>query len=220
MLGMRAESRYCAEKIYIEQRAILSPKGTEDSVKYSQKLYAMKAKMNQLNNSVIDTVKVGLQAKYNAEDEYHAAHVGFPNDSVERTSMKDMRAIEAQLLEPFRPQPHLKLETFMGAFLVQPWQAQKAVEDVRQEENIRTRELALDRMQTELRGVKAKIKDTKELIKLIDKQMEELEREIHFCEDDLRQDRLEEDEAETTREKIELLTRVSKCIVMTMSTCA
>ena len=164
MMGIEAVSCYMAEKVELEQKSITSEKGTEAAVRYNQNLYFMKVKMQQLNGSVIDTVKVGLQGKLSTEDEYHTNLVGFPNDTPE-LPISEMKTIEAVLLEPFHPTVHIKLEQFLDVYLLQPWQAAQAVDDVRIEETIRTKEISMDRLQVELKGCKARIREDEEAIK-------------------------------------------------------
>lgn len=174
MLAIEALSQYSAEKIKLEQQVVVAAKGSEEAVQVNQKFYAIRMKIKQLSNSVIDTVKMGIQEKLTEEDEYHTNIVGFPNDTVDMV-IGDMHNIEAVLLEPFIPPPHVKLEHFLDVFFLQPWQAALAVDDVRIEENIRTKEIALDRNQTELKASKSKILEDVDRIT-------ELQEEIRTCE--------------------------------------
>ena len=181
MMAMEASSCYVAEKIVLEQRSLTALKGSEEAVQYNQNLYSMKVKLGQLNSSVIDTVKVGLQSKLTTEDEYHTNLVGFPNDDPD-LPISEMKNITASLLEPFRPHPHVKLEQFLDIYLLQPWQAAQAVDDVRIEETIRTKEIALDRLQVELKGLKAKIKEDEDWIKEIEEGEQDVQKQIGYYE--------------------------------------
>ena len=163
LLGMESASAYTSEKIRLDILAILAPRGSEEAVLYNQRLYSMKMKLTQLNASVLDTVKVGIQGKLTTEDEYHTNLVGFPNDFPE-LPISEMKNITAQLLEPFHPSMHIKIEQFLDIYLLQPWQAALAVDDVRIEETIRTKEIGLDRMQVELKGMRAQIQENYEQI--------------------------------------------------------
>lgn len=163
LLGMESASAYTAERVRLDIQAILAPRGSEEAVLYNQRLYSMKMKLAQLNSSVIDTVKVGIQGKLTAEDEYHTNLVGFPNDTPE-LPISEMKNITATLLEPFHPSVHIKIEQFLDIYLLQPWQAALAVDDVRIEETIRTKEIALDRTQVELKGLRAQIQENYEQI--------------------------------------------------------
>jgi hypothetical protein len=68
--ALNADAQYAAERVHLDKRALVTPKGTEEAVDVSRKLLLLKQKQQQLNNSVIDSVKVGLGAKFNAEEEH------------------------------------------------------------------------------------------------------------------------------------------------------
>ena len=83
-----------------------------------------------LEDSVLDTIKKGLQAKLNNEDERNMNFYGFPNDFPERT-VDTFGEIEVVLLDKFEAHAHFDVEEFFRVFMAQPWLGEMAVEDVR-----------------------------------------------------------------------------------------
>lgn len=83
----RAHTQYIAERCYLDQASLVGPgarQGSEEGVKISKRLVAIRKKQLTLEDTVLDTIKKGLQAKLNNEDEKNMNYYGFPNDFPER----------------------------------------------------------------------------------------------------------------------------------------
>ncbi len=85
---------------------------------------------------------MGLQQKYNDEDEKNMLDYAFPGDSPD-LPIEQMHAIGAVLIDPYAKPHHCKITDFLNVYLVQPWLAEQSVEDVRLEENISKKEIKL-----------------------------------------------------------------------------
>jgi hypothetical protein len=177
--GIMADCQYIGEKTGLEMKSQRVVPGTEEAVLISEQLLLIKRKQNQLADSVLDTIKQGLQTKLNAEEDANINSYGFPTDDPE-LKIEDMHTITAVLLEPFVPSSHCKITDFLIVYMSQPWIGDLAVDDVRFEEIIRTKELEIDKLQAEIKGVKNKIYDAEKKIKKLKKQIEELTKEIGY----------------------------------------
>jgi hypothetical protein len=110
-----ADAQYAAERVSLDKRAITIPGGTEEAVDIASKIMQLKKKQQQLNNSVIDSIKVGLEMKFNTDEEAMIQIAAFPTDSVD-LKVENMHQITAELLDKHPPRKHLK----MGKFPIKP----------------------------------------------------------------------------------------------------
>ena len=140
-----------AERNHLEGQVGSAARGSDDMVKYSEWLLKIKQKQLQLNVSVIDSIKGGLEERFSKEDDVTISVAGFPDDSPE-LSIADMPSkIKASLVNSFKSKAHITVEDFIQVVLFQPWQADEAVFDVRLEEKISEIDLAVDTLVTEAR---------------------------------------------------------------------
>lgn len=197
MKSLEADSQYVAEKIYLDQQLKIAIYGSERAVQLNEQMIALKTKQEQLATSAIDTLKLGLQQKYDEEDEANVDLFSFPNDDPD-LPVQDMHKISATILNKYVPISHFKLSDFLDVYMMQPWLALQSVEDVRLEERISSLELKLGKLQEELKNLKLKIKDGEHKLKRKEKrkvdasvQLEHLE-ELDHAELD---DESEEDKA-------------------------
>lgn len=205
--GIMADCQYIGEKTGLEMRSQRVVPGTEEAVLISEQLLLIKRKQNQLADSVLDTIKQGLQTKLNAEEDANVNYYGFPTDEPD-LKIEEMHKITAVLLEPFVPSNHCKISDFLIVYMSQPWIGELAVDDVRFEEIIRSKELEIDKLQAEIKGVKNKIFDAEKKIKKLKKQIEELTKEIGYrtnmTDEELNMEDM--DQKETRMEEITLFT--------------
>ena len=99
-------------KLQVDAKTEEGSKKAEKAIQANEALILLKAKQKQLNTSVIDTLKVSLQNKYNDEDELNIEAYGFPGDDP-NLSMDDMIGIGAVLIEPYRAPAHCKVNAFL-----------------------------------------------------------------------------------------------------------
>ncbi len=205
-LGLNADNHLAKERVALDVAQLSGEleKGSDLALRTAEGLMAIKLKQTQLNSNVLDTLKLGLQAKLNEEDDRMMQLYSFPNDSPELT-LDEFYKIEKDvcLIDPFVGPHHFKLETFMHVYYVQPWLAEEAVKDVRLEEAIRRKFIEKGKLEEELRGVKTTIQDNDEKSVLLRKQIQDLEHEV-----DIRSN-VEADEEETEEEKTERLELVN-----------
>ena len=144
-----ADSQYAAERVYLDKRSISLSNGTDEAVDVAQKLNQLKKKQSQLNNSVIDSLKFGLENKFNHEEELQVKLAAFPTDRVD-LGPHDMHTITAELIDQYHTHKNFKVSNFISIFLAQPWLVQEAMDDVKLEENMRFKELELDKIRIEV----------------------------------------------------------------------
>ena len=139
-LGLNADNHLAKERVALDVLQLSGDleQGSEVALRTAEGLMSIKLKQTQLNTNVLDTLKLGLQAKLTEEDDRMMQLYSFPNDSPELT-LNQYHQIEKDvcLMDPFVPPHHFKLETFLHVYYVQPWLAEEAVKDVRLEESIR-----------------------------------------------------------------------------------
>ena len=206
--GILADSHLAAERVYLDVLQLSDElvSGSEEALRTSEQLVELKRKQTQLNSSVIDTIKVGLQNKFNEEDTLNQVMFIFPSDDPEFTT-DQLIAIDCQLLDPYHHPKHIKLEDFLQIYLVQPWLAEQAVGDVRLEESVKKIEIDKGKKIEERKGIMTTISDNEAKVVLLNKQIGELIDEI-----DVRsniEDESEEGEFEK-EERLELIATLSK----------
>jgi hypothetical protein len=167
-----------AERNFLEGKVGASARGSDDMVKYSEWLLRIKQKQLQLNVSVIDSIKGGLEERFSKEDGVTISVAGFPDDSPE-LSIEEMPAkIKADLVNSFKPKAHITVEDFVQVVLFQPWQAEEAVLDVRLEEKISEVDLAVDTLVTEARLLEEVVSAAESQIKAAEEAIVDLNIEI------------------------------------------
>lgn len=181
--ALETDSSTTAERSYLDRMVMQCRPGSDEMVYYSEKLLKIKQKQLQLNVSVIDTIKSGLEERFNREDEQSLRVAGFPDDSPDLTIGQMPGAIKAVLIDSFYSRGHITVEDFFGVVYSQPWHSEDAVLDVRFEEKIAELSLNLDTLQTEaklLEGIisdyKEKIAETKAVIAELEGEAENIER--------------------------------------------
>ena len=167
MTSLEVDNQYVAEKVFLDNQIKLVKSDSDLAIRYNQQLILIKNKQRQLSGSIIDSLKVGLQDRYDDEDKANLLQCGFLNDDP-TLAVSDINKIEAVLLESYRPSSHSKPSDFINVYLVQPWLADETVEDVRFEEMIDAKELKLGKMQEELSGLKYKLKDATEKVRSLE----------------------------------------------------
>ena len=206
-LGLNADNHLAKERVALDVAQLSGEleKGSDVALRTAEGLVAMKLKQTQLNSNVLDTLKLGLQAKLNEEDDRMMQIYSYPNDSPE-LNVNEFHKIEKDvcLIDPFTAPNHFKLETFLHVYYVQPWLAEEAVKDVRLEEAIRRKSIEKGKLEEELRGVNTTISDNDEKVIILRKQIQELDNEL-----DIRSN-VDADEEETEEEKTERLELVNK----------
>jgi hypothetical protein len=203
-----AHTQYIAERCALDQAALVGPAaraGSEEAVKVSKRLVALRKKQLTLEDTVLDTIKKGLQAKLNSEDEKNMNYYGFPNDFPER-EVSAFDDIEVVLLDKFEIPGHFDVDEFFKIFMAQPWLGELAVEDVRIEEEIMSNELNLGKATEELKGLTFTTKSTESKMIACNRKLVELTQEIERRSVPSDEDELPE-EAEERQRTLEVLTK-------------
>lgn len=99
---------YIAERVDLDRRALTLKKSTEEATRVGEQLILIKRKLSALSENVLDTIKAGLQAKLDEEDEKNLPLYGFPTDDPALT-VYEMHQITAVLLEANNPPAHCKV---------------------------------------------------------------------------------------------------------------
>jgi hypothetical protein len=153
-----ADNQYIAEKVALDVALKQEIHGSQRGIELNEQLLVLKSKQKQLTSHTIDALKSGLQEKYDLEDENNMLSFGFPNDSPDLTIDK-LKTIGAVMIEPYAPGHHCKVSDFLQVYLIQPWLAEQSVEDVRFEEQIAVKDLALGTLKEQLRSLKTQGKN-------------------------------------------------------------
>ncbi len=177
--GILADSHLSAERVQlqVEQLCEVHALGSDEALRCSEALLTIKRKLTQLNNNVIDAIKVGLQAKFNDEDDKNAATFIFPGDSPDLL-VKDFILIECRMLDPYSHPKHVQITDFLDIYLVQPWLAEQAVGDVRLEEIARQAEIDRGKAIEEKKGIETTIADNDKKAITLRKNIMDLKEEI------------------------------------------
>ena len=156
------EAQYAAERVYLDSAAYRVTPNSDEAVSISERSLTLKLKQSRLTTSVIDQVKIGLDEKLEAEDDKNIDIASFPTDSVDLTVPEMPETITAKLLETYDKKKHFDFKEFLNVILSQPWLAKQAIEDVHIEEKLRSVELQLDNLQTDLRSLLLTIANLKD----------------------------------------------------------
>lgn len=166
--GLAADNHLSSERIYLDGALKLEAYGSEDAIRHNEQILLLKAKQKLLTSSIIDELKVALQAKFDEEDATNLQLYAFPNDRLDMLP-EEMHTIEAVVLDAFQPSHHCSLMDFMRVYLVQPWLAQQSVEDVRLEESIASKQLQVSTAKEQVKTLKEDIEVGKAREKEIEK---------------------------------------------------
>lgn len=185
--ALETDSITTAERSFLDRKIMECRPGSDEMVYYSEKLLKLKQKQLQLNVSVIDTIKGGLEDRFKREDDQSIGVAGFPTDSPDLTIGQMPGLIKAELIDSFKSRTHITVEDFFGVVYSQPWHSEDAVLDVRFEEKIQELRLTLDSLQTEAKLLdvvittgREKIVDTKALIGELTSEKERIEQGGEF----------------------------------------
>ena len=172
-----ADSQYAAERVHLERLQLRALKGSDDAVDLGIKLVQLKKKQVQLQENVIDNIKVGLEDKYNTEEEILVSVASFPTDAVDLPT-EEMEKITATLIESHNPGKNFDTSEFLSIFLGQPWLVQEALNDVKLEEDLKSKELELDQLNIEIEAFRKRSEEASENMATLSTQISDLQGEI------------------------------------------
>jgi hypothetical protein len=136
-----------AERVHLDSLAFFAPPGSDESVSLGDRTLVLKLKQQQLEESVLDRVKLGLDAKFTEEDTRYIEIASFPTDSPDLEAEEMPSTITAKIIDCHIPKKHFEVKEFIDVLYSQPWMAKQAIEDVHLEEVIRSKALALDHLE-------------------------------------------------------------------------
>ena len=172
-----AYSQYAAERVHLEREQLQASKGSDEAVNLGVRLLQLKKKQVQLQENVIDSIKIGLESKYNTEEEILVSIASFPNDEVD-LSTEEMPKITAKLIENYDPSKNFQISDFLSIFLGQPWLVQEALDDVKLEEDLKSKELELDALNIEIEAFRKHTEETEKNMMILNTHIAELKDEI------------------------------------------
>jgi hypothetical protein len=131
--------------------------GSDESVSLGDRTLVLKLKQQQLEESVLDRVKLGLDAKFTEEDTRYVEIASFPTDSPDLEAEEMPTTITAKIIDRHVPKKHFEVQEFIDVLYSQPWMAKQAIEDVHLEEVIRSKALALDHLENTTSAIERSI---------------------------------------------------------------
>eukprot|EP01038_Epipyxis_sp_PR26KG_P007862 gene7862-10671_t len=191
LTSLHADNMLVAERVYIDYKLKIEVYGSEEAIHLNQQQIALKNKQKILIESVLDPLKLGLQAKYNEEDEKNTSLYSFPNDDPD-IDIHDMFKINAIIIDKFQPPKHCKVSDFSSVYYAQPWLADQSVEDVRFEEAINAKEIRRGKIKEELDSFDFRIDDGLQHRIEMEEKMKKVIIDIELNLDPLEQETLEE----------------------------
>lgn len=175
--AIHADNQYIAERVYLEVNLKSVLYGSTRAIELNKQLVDVKNKQKQLNSYSIDSLKAGLQKKYDDEDDRNISLYGFPNDSPE-LEVSQMSTIQASMIEHFVPSKHCTLTDFLSVYLIQPWLSEQSIEDVRIEETISSMELRANTFKEKIRNIKSELKSDETKKRNIEQRIKEINKEL------------------------------------------
>jgi hypothetical protein len=163
--ALETDGKLSVERCYLECELNLAAKGSNKSVELNEQLLRIKQKQIHLNSEVIDSVKKAMEEKYDKDDSIMLEVAAFPEDSPDFSLEQMLDAIEAELIQPFKQRAHVTVQDMLDVVLVQPWNADEAVLDVRIEERIGDLSLQIDTINTESKHLGAIIEQANDNIR-------------------------------------------------------
>lgn len=180
--GMKIDAQYAVERTFLDCRALYAVAGSDEAVSVGNRSLELKKKQGQLQTSVIDNVKLGLDERLTQEDSAYIDIAAFPNDADHLKAHEMPDKIKAQLVERFIGRKHFDLKNFIDVIMSQPWMANQAMEDVHLEEEFRLKELHLDEVKANVKNLEMTIVNFRKDCVNAEKNIEELETEIEVIE--------------------------------------
>lgn len=133
--------------MHLDSLAFFAVPGSDESVSLSDRTLILKLKQQQLQENVLDRVKLGLDAKFGEEDVRYVEVASFPTDSPDLDAEEMPSTITAKIIDKHIPKKHFEVKEFIDVLYSQPWMAKQAIEDVHMEEVIHSKALALDHLE-------------------------------------------------------------------------
>lgn len=155
--------------------AFFAPPGSDEAVSLGDRTLVLKMKQQQLETSVLDRVKMGLDAKFTEEDTRYIEIASFPTDSPDLEPDEMLSTITAKIIDRHIPKKHFEIKQFIDLLYSQPWMAKQAIEDVHMEEVIRTKALALDHLESTATALERSIVETTNEITSFQRKIEEIQ---------------------------------------------
>ena len=180
--AMKIDAQYAVERTFLDCRALYAVAGTDEAVSVSVRSLELKRKQTQLQTAVIDNVKLGLDVRLGEEDKRYIDIAAFPDDADTLEPHQMPKKIKALLVDKFVSRKHFDLQGFLDIVMAQPWMANQALEDVHLEEDLRTKELHLDEVRSNVKNLETTIVDFRNDCKRAAEQIKELEVEISIIE--------------------------------------
>jgi Ca2+-binding EF-hand superfamily protein len=175
--ALAADGHYYAERVALDCRTMELERGSDKALANSNVSLMLKRKQQLLQGSVIDTLKFGLEQKFDAEDDRLLKIATFAGDDPSYTALQ-MYTIEGTLIAPFKVHHHCNLMMIYPILMAQPWLVDMAVEDCHLEEKLLEEEITLDTMQKELQRFRLMKEDGEKKVRDTKTKIKELENEI------------------------------------------
>jgi hypothetical protein len=162
--AMQMDGQYAVERVHLDCKAFGLVPGSDESVALGDKTLVLKMKQQRLMHSVLDEVKMGLDNRFEEEDQKYLEIATFPTDHPEMEAEDMPTKITAVIIDKHVPKKHFDLKLFIDVLNSQPWMAKQAIEDVHLEETLRSKELGLDRLQQSLSASEREVEDNEKAI--------------------------------------------------------
>lgn len=162
--AMQMDGQYAVERVHLDCKAFGLTPGSDESVAIGDKTLVLKMKQQRLMQSVLDQVKIGLDNRFEEEDNKYLEIASFPTDDPEMKPEDMPEKITALIIDKHVPKKHFDLKSFIDVLNSQPWMAKQAIEDVHLEETLRSKELSLDRLQQSLTASEREVEDNEKAI--------------------------------------------------------
>ena len=174
------DANMIAEKVALEMRVLaLSQEAahTDEAIRVGQQLLSVRKKISLLSVNMIDPLKIEFQQRLQLEAARAQGVYFFPEGSLD-FKIAEMPQTVAQMVEPFVPPRHLRLNDLFNTYFAQPWLAEMAVTDVRLEEELLVLSLDERKLEADLSSLRTIISDGRESLKNYDMKEEDLNIEI------------------------------------------
>lgn len=186
--ALYVDNQWQGEKLGLERAMIYVVYGSKESVRFNEQLITLKTKQKYLQSGTIDSLKIGLQEKYDAYDQNALESFAFLNDSPEFTldelisSVKEKKII-CKLLHPFSPSSHITVGHYLQLYSLQPWISKHAIEDIRFQERLDAKVVKYGQLQEEMDGLVVKISETEQEKRQLEKTVRDLQVKVEALRD-------------------------------------
>ena len=126
--AMQMDGQYAVERVHLDCQAFFLPAGSDEAVSVGDRSLILKMKQQRIMQSVLDPVKMGLDGRFEDEENRYLDIASFPTDHTDLEAEDMLETITAVMVDKHTPKKHFEVKALVNVLNSQPWMAKQAIE--------------------------------------------------------------------------------------------